>query len=71
MGIVVRTLRKFSWRKMSRLKLFSFCVLFPVAAVTFLAASSLLLYQRDISVLSLALAVGAGILLLVSRSEQT
>lgn len=69
MNVVVRIFRRFSWNKISRLKLLSFCVLFPVAAVVFLAAGSLLLYQRDISILSLALAGGAGILLLVARSE--
>lgn len=69
MNVVARVFRRFSWKKNSRMKLLSFCVLFPVAAVAFFAASSLLLYQRDISVFSLALAGGAGILLLVARSE--
>lgn len=69
MRVVIGIFKGFSWEKITRHKIFSFCILVPIAAISFLAASTLVLYQRDVSIFSLALAGGAGVLLLVARSE--
>ena len=66
---MARVFRRFSWKNFLQLKLFSFCVLFPVALAAFLAASSLVIYQRNFSIMSLVLAGGAACLLLIARVE--